>query len=117
MNIFFYATYSNQKEFLNTLRKKFKNDKIYTVDDNIDLSKIDVAMIWNLPNDLFKKMLNLKAIFSIGAGVDHILKLTDVKNIPIVRVKDPTMRLRMYNHVLSQILIFQLKLKIYDEAQ
>jgi len=117
MNIFFYATYSNQKEFLNTLRKKFKNDKIYTVDDKIDFSKIDVAMVWNLPNNLFKKMLNLKAIFSIGAGVDHILKLSDVKNIPIIRVKDSTMRLRMYNHVLSQILIFQLKLKIYDEAQ
>ena len=64
-----------------------------------------------------KKMLNLKAIFSIGAGVDHILKLPNIRNIPIIRVKDPTMRIRMYNHVLSQILIFQLKLKIYDEAQ
>ena len=117
MNIFFYATYSNQHEFLNTLRKKFKNDKIFTINDNIDLSKIDVAMVWNLPSNIFKKMVNLKAIFSIGAGVDHILKLPNIRNLPIIRVKDPTMRIRMYNHVLSQILIFQLKLKIYDEAQ
>ena len=117
MNIFFYATYSNQHEFLNTLIKKFKNDKIFTINDNIDLSKIDVAMVWNLPSNIFKKMINLKAIFSIGAGVDHILKLPDIRNLPIIRVKDPTMRIRMYNHVLSQILIFQLKLKIYDEAQ
>ena len=117
MNIFFYATYSNEKEFLDTLRKKFKYDKVYTIKDKIDLSKIDVAMVWNLPNDIFKKMVNLKVIFSIGAGVDHILKLSNVKKLPIVRVKDPTMRIRMYNHVLSQILIFQLKLNIYDEAQ
>ena len=117
MNIFFYATYSNQKEFLNTLRKKFRHDKIYTLKDDFDLSKIDIAMVWNLPDQIFKKMTNLKAIFSIGAGVDHILKLTHTKRIPIIRVKDPTMRIRMYNHVLSQILIFQLKLKIYDEAQ
>lgn len=117
MNIFFYATYSNQDEFLQTLKKKFKNDKVYTIKDKFDLSKIDVAMVWNLPNDIFKKMKNLKAIFSIGAGVDHILKLSIVKNLPIIRVKDPNMRTRMYNHVLSQILIFQLKLKIYDEAQ
>ena len=74
-------------------------------------------MVWNLPSNVFKKMVNLKAIFSIGAGVDHILKLPNIKNLPIIRVKDPTMRIRMYNHVLSQILIFQLKLKIYDEAQ
>ncbi len=117
MNIFFYATYSNHKEFLNTLKKKFRNDKIYTVNDNVDLSKIDVAMVWNLPEKIFKKLINLKAIFSIGAGVDHVLKLSNVNKLPIIRVKDPTMRVRMYNHVLSQILIFQLKLKIYDEAQ
>ena len=117
MNIFFYATYSNQEEFLLTLKKKFKDDKIYTLNDNVDLSKIDVAMVWNLPRSVFKKMLNLKAIFSIGAGVDHILKLPKIRSLPIIRVKDPTMRIRMYNHVLSQILIFQLKLKIYDEAQ
>ena len=117
MNIFFYATYSNQEEFLLTLKKKFKDDKIYTINDNVDLSKIDVAMVWNLPSRVFEKMLNLKAIFSIGAGVDHILKLPNIRSLPIIRVKDPTMRIRMYNHVLSQILIFQLKLKIYDEAQ
>ena len=117
MNIFFYATYSNQEEFFHTLKKKFKHDKIFTINDNVDLSKIDIAMVWNLPSSVFKKMVNLKAIFSIGAGVDHILKLPNIKNLPIIRVKDPTMRIRMYNHVLSQILIFQLKLKIYDEAQ
>lgn len=117
MNIFFFATYSNHKEFLTTLRKKFKDDNIYTVDDKIDLKKIDVAMVWNIPESIFDKMKNLKAIFSIGAGVDHILKLSNLKNIPIIRVKDPTMRFRMYNHVLSQILIFQLKLNIYNESQ
>jgi len=117
MNIFFFATYSNQEEFLLTLKKKFKHDKIFTISDDVDLSKIDVAMVWNLPSNIFKKMVNLKAIFSIGAGVDHILKLPNIRNLPIIRVKDPTMRIRMYNHVLSQILIFQLKLKNYDEAQ
>ena len=84
MNIFFYATYSNQQEFLNTLRNKFKRDKIYTIKDNVDLSTIDVAMVWNIPNTIFKKMINLKAIFSIGAGVDHILKLPNIKDLPII---------------------------------
>ena len=117
MNILFYATYYNQEEFFYTLKKKFKYDKIFTINDNVDLSKIDVAMVWNLPSSVFKKMVNLKAIFSIGAGVDHILKLSNTRNLPIIRVKDPKMRKRMYNHVLSQLLIFQLKLKIYEEAQ
>ena len=111
MNIFFYATYSNQEEFFHTLKKKFKHDKVFTINDDVDLTKIDVAMVWNLPSNIFKKMINLKAIFSIGAGVDHILKLPNIGNLPIIRVKDPTMRIRMYNHVLSQKLMMKHKEK------
>ena len=59
MNIFFFATYSNHEEFLHTLRKKFKNDNIYTANDKIDLKKIDVAMVWNIPESIFNKMKNL----------------------------------------------------------
>ena len=117
MNIFFYATYSNEKDFLINLKKKFKYDNVYSIRDRLDYIKVDVAMVWNIPDKIFKKLINLKVIFSIGAGVDHILKLSNVKNLPIIRIKDSFMRERMFNHVLSQILIFQLKLKLYDEAQ
>ena len=68
MNIFFYATYSNQKEFLNTLRKKFRHDKIYTLKDDFDLSKIDIAMVWNLPDQIFKKMSKFKSYFFYWGG-------------------------------------------------
>ena len=54
-------------------------------------------------------MISLKIIFSLGAGVDHILKLPSYKNTPIIRIQDPNMRSRMLNHVLAQILIYQLK--------
>ena len=38
----------------------------------------------------------LKVIFSLGAGVDHILKLPSYKATPIVRVKDPTMAIKYF---------------------
>ena len=44
MNIFFYATYSNEEEFLDTLRKKFKHDKVYTIKDKIDLSRANIIL-------------------------------------------------------------------------
>ena len=117
MNILFHATYSNQLEFLNILKKKFKNHNIYTIKDNLDYNKIEVALLWNLPTGVLGKLKNLKVIFSIGAGVDHILKLNDFNNTPIIRVKDPIMRERMFNHVISQVLIYQLKLHSYQKAQ
>ena len=117
MNILFHASFANQDEFLKSLRKKFFSHKIFTLDQNVPLDKIEVALVWNLPDKILKKLKNLKIIFSLGAGVDHILKLPSYKNTPIIRIQDPNMRSRMLNHVLAQILIYQLKLTEYNEAQ
>ena len=117
MNILFHASFTNQDEFLKSLRKKFFSHKIFTLDQNVPLDKIEVALVWNLPDKILKKLKNLKIIFSLGAGVDHILKLPSYKNTPIIRIQDPNMRSRMLNHVLAQILIYQLKLTEYNKAQ
>ena len=84
LDALYYCTFSNQDEFLASLKKKFKSHKIFTLNDNIKLDKIEVALVWNLPNKILKKLINLKVIFSLGAGVDHILKLPSYKNTPII---------------------------------
>ena len=117
MNIFFYANFSNNTQFLKIIKKKFKDHQIYTIGDKFDYESISIAMIWKLPNNEFKKLINLQLIFSLGAGVDHILKLSSYDHTPIVRIKDPNMRDRMFNHALSQILTYQLKLSSYSNAQ
>ena len=113
----FYSTFANQNKWRYYLKKKFKNNKIFEINDNFDFKNIEVAIVWNLPNVILKKLSNLKVIFSLGAGVDHILRLNHYKQTPIIRIKDPNMRERMFNHTLSQILNFQLKLTHYQKAQ
>ncbi|PPR50967.1 MAG: Glyoxylate/hydroxypyruvate reductase A [Alphaproteobacteria bacterium MarineAlpha5_Bin5] len=118
MNILFYTTFANQRELLKFIKKKFKGVKVFTIKDKVNLKKIEIAMVFNLPNSYFKKLVNLKLIFSLGAGVDHILNSPNYNNkIPIIRMKDPNMRKRMFNHTLSQILYYQLKLQVYQESQ
>ena len=118
MNILFYTKFANQKELLKIVKKKFRGARVFTIQDKINLKKIDIAMVWNLPNSYFKKLVNLKLVFSLGAGVDHILNSPSYNNkIPIIRIKDPNMRKRMFNHVLSQILYYQLKLQLYQQSQ
>jgi len=117
MNIFFYCKWINKDEWLTKIKKKFKNHKILTLSDKPDFEKIECAIIWEIPDKLLEKMKNLKLIFSMGAGVDHILNLTSYKNVPIIRLKDPLMAERMANHVISQILNFQLYSKYYQKFQ
>ena len=71
MNILYYCTFSNQDEFLASLKKKFKSHKIFTLNDNIELEKIEVALVWNLPDKILKKLTNLKIIFSQGKASDR----------------------------------------------
>ncbi len=85
MNIFFYCKWINKDEWLTKIKKKFKNHKILTLSDKPNFEKIECAIIWEIPDKLLGKMKNLKLIFSMGAGVDHILNLTSYKNVPIIR--------------------------------
>ena len=117
MNILFYCTFPNQKKWIQSIKKKFKREKVHTIKDNINFQDMDIAIVWNLPNKILSKLTNLKIIFSLGAGVDHILNLPGYKGIPIVRIKDPNMATRMSNHVLSQILYYQLKLTLFQKPQ
>ena len=117
MKVFFYCPWGNKVEWLKTVRRKFKKTKIYTLEDKPNLAKMEIAIIWDLPEEIMKKMKNIRLIFSLGAGVDHIMKLSSYKGQPIIRLKDPIMAERMSNHILLQILSYQLNTKDYQKAQ
>ena len=117
MSIFFHCTFPNRIKWYRSVKNKFKQHKIYSINDKVDYKKIEYAIVWNLPDKILQKLTNLKIIFSLGAGVDHIINLPSYNNIPIVRIKDPNMAERMSYHVHSQILIYQLKLNLFQKAQ
>ena len=117
MTILFYCNWNNKDEWLKKIKKKFKNEKIFTLKDKPDFSKIKISIIWNLPDEVYQKLNNLKLLFSLGAGVDHILHLPSYNQVPIIRLKDEFMAERMSNHVLSQILQYQLNLKNHMKNQ
>ena len=117
MSIFFHCTFPNQKKWLQSVKNKFKQHKVYTINDKMCFTTIEYAIVWNLPDQILSKLTNLKIIFSLGAGVDHIINLPSYTNTPILRIKDPNMAERMSYHVHSQILIYQLKLNLFQKAQ
>tara|TARA_Y100000590_G_C15720083_1_gene1013263 strand:- start:1125 stop:2054 length:930 start_codon:yes stop_codon:yes gene_type:complete len=117
MSILFHCTFPNEKKWLQSVRKKFNRHKVFTIKDKFNFNEIHYAIIWNLPDRILRKLVNLKVIFSLGAGVDHIINTPSYKNVPILRVKDPNMAKRMSYHVHSQILNYQLKLNLFQKAQ
>ena len=69
-----------------------------------DLSGIDYAIVWKPDTDLFARAPDLKVIFSGGAGVDSILAIPSLPQLPIVRFVDESLTTRMSEWVVLQCL-------------
>tara|TARA_Y100000590_G_scaffold466665_1_gene642825 strand:- start:168 stop:1103 length:936 start_codon:yes stop_codon:yes gene_type:complete len=117
MSIIFHCNWPNKTKWIHTLKKKFNREKIYKWPNIYNKEKIKYAIVWNFPKGELKKFKNLKIIFSMGAGVDHLFKDPNLPKIPIVRIKDPIMQKRMLNYVQSQILNYQIKNYDFFENQ
>jgi len=70
-----------------------------------DLSEVEYALLWKPDADLFARAPNLKVIFSGGAGVDHIIGMAGLPEIPIVRFVDRSLTTRMSEWVVMQCLM------------
>ncbi|WP_064681546.1 2-hydroxyacid dehydrogenase [Rhizobium bangladeshense] len=70
-----------------------------------DLSAAEYALVWKPDADLFNRAPNLKVIFSGGAGVDHIIGMDGLPDIPIVRFVDRSLTTRMSEWVVMQCLM------------
>ena len=65
---------------------------------------IKYVMAWKPPFGIYKQFPNLEVIFSLGAGVDHVLSDPDLPNIPIVRYVSPDLTIRIGEWVILQVL-------------
>lgn len=76
---------------------------IVTERDEIDPS-IDYALVWKQPPGSLAKLPNLKVIFSLGAGVDHVFRDPQVPDVPLVRIISDDLTMRMTEYVVWQVL-------------
>lgn len=80
--------------------------------------EIDYALVWKPVLGDLKRYANVKAIFSIGAGVDHIFVDPDLPaGVPITRMIDPNMTLRMTEYVVLHVLRYHRRQPEYDALQ
>jgi glyoxylate/hydroxypyruvate reductase A len=72
--------------------------------DGPDDPSITYAVVWKQRPNILSKLPNLRAIFSIGAGVDHIFTDPGVPDVPIVRVVAENLTQYMTEYVTWRVL-------------
>ncbi len=79
---------------------------------------VDYVLCWKAPAGVFRGMDNLKAVFSLGAGVDHLRDQRALpEKVPVVRMVEPALTEGMSEYVIYQVLRFHRRMADYDAQQ
>ena len=102
----------------NGLQKAMPEIDIKVYPDDGDVNEVEFAVVWKHPRGILKKYPNLKAILSLGAGVDHIISDPDLpEGLPIVRLVDKKLTHEMCLHALHWVLHFHSDQYLYGSQQ
>ena len=76
--------------------------------DAYDPAEIDYIFVWKPKADAFEGLINLKAVLSLGAGVDALLRHPALPaGVPIVRFVDADLTQRMSDYVVANVTMHQ----------
>jgi glyoxylate/hydroxypyruvate reductase len=78
--------------------------RVFVYPDGVDAPSIQYAIVWKQAEGALAQLKNLKVIFSLGAGVDHVFRDRLVPNVPVVRVVSNDLTNRMSEYVVWQVL-------------
>jgi glyoxylate/hydroxypyruvate reductase A len=80
-------------------------------------AEVAYACVWHAPRGLFARFAHLKAIFSLGAGVDHIVADPHLPDVPVVRIVDADLTMRMTEYVVLHVLMQQARRWVYGRKR
>lgn len=117
MAILFYSNEDEGDKTLNAIRSCLPTDQIENWPISTDLAAIKYAIAWNVPDRFFDGLTNLRAIFSLGAGVDHLLKHPALPDVPLIRLSDAGMADKIADYVLYGVIRNHRRFDLYEQQQ
>ena len=82
-----------------------------------DPGEIDLALVWRAPPGELARYPNLKAILSLGAGIEGLIADPTVPAVPIARMVDPSLTRTMSEYVLLAVLRHHREFDRFERAQ
>ena len=90
---------------------------IVVLGQDFDKSAVRYVATWGPKPGSLSGLPNLKAIFSLGAGVDHLMSYPDLPDVPIVRVAQDDLTHRMSEYMVLHCLMYLRDQRRFDEDQ
>ncbi len=124
MNIIFYSNDSSAKDVVTGLRDALPEFTVIDFQETengenvFDPQLAQYAVVWNPPTNFFDGMTSLRGIFSLAAGVDHLLRHPALpKDVPLARLENAGMGEKIAEYVLYGVLHYQRSMDFYRAQQ
>ncbi|MBA4708970.1 2-hydroxyacid dehydrogenase [Aquitalea aquatica] len=115
--IYLYSA-QDSEQYRQLLQQALPQQQVCCWPQPVDAEQVRYAVVWNPPAGFFRGMVNLQAVFVLGAGVDRILQRDDLDPaIPVVRLSDAGMAQQMLEYVLYGVLHVQRRMDQYQRQQ
>jgi len=98
-------------------RRLLPGREVVVVGDSFDRKSIRYVATWGPQPGVLADLPNLQVLFSLGAGVDHLMRYPDLPDVPIVRVAQDDLTHRMSEYIVLHCLMHLRDQRRYDEQQ
>lgn len=71
--------------------------------EDFDPGEVRYIFVWKPAENAFDGLTNLKAVLSLGAGVDALMKHPKLPDVPVVRFVDADLSQRMSDYVVAHV--------------
>lgn len=108
----------DREEWAARIRARAPERTLQVAPDAVDDPEaVRYAFAWRVPPGLLARFPNIEVIFSLGAGVDHLVTDPELPDVPIVRIVDPSLTRRMTEWVVLQVLMHHRRQLLFFELQ
>ena len=78
----------------------------------------DYAIVWQPPAEFFADQTTLKALFNMGVGVDHLIRMKEIpEQLPIYKLRGVGMETLMSDYVAYGVMHFFRNFDVYRQQQ
>jgi glyoxylate/hydroxypyruvate reductase len=102
-SIFFHSSLDSPDRWREALATEFEEFTFSAGGAVADPEGVDVALIWTVPDDGLERFVNLRAILSLGAGVDQLDLARLPKEVPVARLVDESLTRTMVDYAKTAV--------------
>lgn len=117
VTVFFHSDLDDPQAWRATLAAALPGLDFVTGPDGIDPGRVDVALVWTPPPQGLNAFTKLRAVLSLGAGVDQLRLATLDPRVPVARLIDPTLTARMVAYCKAAVFHFHRDLHRHRQHQ